>query len=59
MVAVSGQLRRKSMLPLALAVIRGVDGVVDVEGKLTYATDDTRVTADGDWGTQLAGVPPA
>lgn len=40
-VIVSGQVRRKSMLPLLTAVIRGVDGVVDVEGQLTYAIDDT------------------
>lgn len=39
-VTVSGQVRRKSMLPLVLAVIRGVDGVVDVEGQLTYAVED-------------------
>jgi CBS-domain-containing membrane protein len=41
-VTVSGQVQSKSMLPLVLAVIRGVDGVVDVEGQLTYAVDDTR-----------------
>lgn len=40
-VTVSGLVQRKSMLPVVLAVIRGVDGVVDVEGQLTCAIDDT------------------
>ena len=39
-VTVSGLVLRKSMLPVLLAVIRGVDGVVDVEGRLSYAIDD-------------------
>jgi len=41
-ITISGQVRRKSMLPQVLAVIRDIDGVVDVEGQLTYAIDDTR-----------------
>lgn len=45
-VTVSGQVQRKSMLPTALAMIRGVDGVVDVEGQLSYAIDDTRAMAE-------------
>lgn len=44
-VTVTGQVRGKSMLPLALATIRAVGGVVDVEGQLRYAIDDTRVPA--------------
>lgn len=40
-VNVSGLVQRKSMLPVVLAVIRGVDGVVDVEGQLTCAINDT------------------
>lgn len=51
-VTVSGRVQRKSMLPLALAVIRGIDGVVDVEGQLTYVIDDTRVTAAGHQATE-------
>jgi CBS domain-containing protein len=44
-VTVSGEVQCKSMLPLVLAVIRGVDGVVDVEGQLTWASDDSRQPA--------------
>lgn len=44
-VTLSGQVRRKSMLPLVSTVIRGVDGVVDVEGRLGYAVDDTRAVS--------------
>jgi CBS domain-containing protein len=55
-VTVSGKVQRKSMLPLALAVIRGIDGVVDVEGQLTYAIDDTRATAGGDQAAEAAEV---
>lgn len=46
-VTVAGQVRRKTMLPAVSAVIRGVDGVVDVEGQLGYVFDDTRVAAAG------------
>lgn len=45
MVTVAGEVRCKSMLPLVLATIRAVAGVVDVEGHLRYAVDDTRVPA--------------
>ena len=44
-VTVAGEVRCKSMLPLVLAAIRAVAGVVDVEGHLRYAVDDTRVPA--------------
>lgn len=40
-VSVSGEVPGKSMLRLLLPAIRAVDGVVDVEGQLSYATDDT------------------
>jgi CBS domain-containing protein len=41
-VTVAGEVRCKSMLPLVLATIRAVARVVDVEGQLRYAADDTR-----------------
>jgi CBS domain-containing protein len=41
-VTVSGEIERKSMLPLVLPMIRAVDGVVDAEGQLSYTVDDTR-----------------
>jgi CBS-domain-containing membrane protein len=41
-VTLSGEVACKSMLPLVLPATRAVDGVVDVEGHLTYGVDDTR-----------------
>jgi CBS domain-containing protein len=41
-VTLTGELAAKSMLPFVMPAIRAVDGVVDVEGQLTYASDDTR-----------------
>jgi CBS domain-containing protein len=43
MVTLAGEVGSKSMLPLISLAIRAVDGVVDVEGLLTYAVDDTRM----------------
>jgi CBS domain-containing protein len=43
MVTLTGEVGSKSMLPLISPAIRAVDGVVDVEGLLTYAVDDTRM----------------
>ncbi|MGH3341999.1 MAG: BON domain-containing protein [Carbonactinosporaceae bacterium] len=40
-VTLSGRLERRSMIPLAVRLVRSVDGVADVVDKLTYATDDT------------------
>lgn len=45
MVTLTGEVGSKSMLPLISPAIRAVDGVVDVEGLLTYAVDDTRTPA--------------
>jgi CBS-domain-containing membrane protein len=41
-VRLAGELERKSMLSLILPLTRAVDGVIDVEGQLSYAIDDTR-----------------
>jgi CBS-domain-containing membrane protein len=41
-VTLSGEVGSKSMLPLISPAAQAVDGVVDVEGHLTYAVDDTR-----------------
>jgi CBS domain-containing protein len=41
-VTLAGELARKSMLPLAIAATRAIDGVVNTEARLTYAIDDTR-----------------
>jgi CBS domain-containing protein len=40
-VKLTGELERKSMLALIGPAVRAVDGVIDVEGDLGYASDDT------------------
>lgn len=47
-VRLTGELGRKSMLSLVLPLTRAVDGVIDVEGQLNYAVDDTRLPATPD-----------
>jgi CBS domain-containing protein len=37
----SGELERRSLIPIAVRLTRGVDGVVDVVDRLTYRIDDT------------------
>jgi len=41
LVTLSGVVGKKSMIPLAVAMTRAVDGVVDVLSYLAYAADDT------------------
>ncbi|HET9138127.1 CBS domain-containing protein [Actinophytocola sp.] len=43
MVSLHGQLQRRSMVPIAEALTRRVDGVIDVHSELTYAYDDTHL----------------
>jgi CBS domain-containing protein len=40
-VTLSGRLALKSLVPIAIALTKGIDGVVDVVDKLTYARDDS------------------
>lgn len=42
-VTLTGQLDRKSTIPIAASLTRNVPGVVDVVNKLTFAFDDTHV----------------
>jgi len=42
-VQMTGELERKTMLPLVLPLVRAIDGVIDAEGEFTYAIDDTRL----------------
>ena len=42
-VRMTGELERKSMLPVVLPVVRAIDGVIDAVGEFTYAIDDTRL----------------
>jgi CBS domain-containing protein len=44
-VRLAGELERKSMAAVIRPAIRAVDGVIDVEGELSYAYDDTRPLA--------------
>jgi CBS domain-containing protein len=41
-VRLAGELERKSMVALIRPAVRAIDGVIDVEGELSYAFDDTR-----------------
>ncbi len=41
-VTLSGEVGTKSMLRLIFPAVRAIDGVVDVEGHLAYAVDDTK-----------------
>ena len=41
-VRLAGELERKSMVALIRPAVRAVDGVIDVEGELSYAYDDTK-----------------
>jgi CBS domain-containing protein len=45
MVTLTGEVGRKSMIPLVLPLVRAVDGVVDAEADLRYAVDDSRIPA--------------
>jgi CBS-domain-containing membrane protein len=47
-VTLTGELEHRSRIPVAVQAVREVDGVVDVENRLTYAVDDT-VAAPGPW----------
>jgi CBS domain-containing protein len=47
-VRLTGELERKSMLAAVLPAVRAVDGVIDVETRLDYAIDDTRLPHGGD-----------
>lgn len=42
-VILTGEVERKTMIPLVLPLIQAVDGVVDAEAELTYAIDDTHL----------------
>jgi osmotically-inducible protein OsmY len=40
-VTLAGELGQKSMIPAAFRMAQAVDGVVDVDGQLCFAIDDT------------------
>lgn len=43
-VMLTGEVERRSLIPIAVQFARTVDGVVDVRSKLTYLADDTDLT---------------
>ena len=47
-VTLSGQLVSKFLIPIAVALTRGVDGVVDVVDELSYSRDDAAAEMPGD-----------
>jgi CBS domain-containing protein len=40
-VTLTGRLERRSLIPILVSLVHGVDGVVDVVDQLTFETDDT------------------
>jgi CBS domain-containing protein len=46
-VTLGGQVEHKNLVPLFVHLVRGVDGVVDVEEHLTYRFDDTWIRPEG------------
>lgn len=47
-VQLTGELGTKSMLPIVRPAVLAIDGVIDVETRLTYAVDDTRTLPPAD-----------
>jgi CBS-domain-containing membrane protein len=47
-VTLTGQLERRSLIPIAVSLAHGLDGVVDVVDRLTYELDDTPITVPSD-----------
>ncbi|MFF8386407.1 CBS domain-containing protein [Streptomyces kanasensis] len=47
-VTLSGMLERRSLVPILVRLCETVDGVVDVDDRLAYETDDTAALASGD-----------
>jgi CBS domain-containing protein len=55
---IEGQVERRSFLPLIARLVRGVDGVVDVEEHLTFKLDDTSISPERwePWGVLPFGL---
>lgn len=56
-VALSGTVERKSLIPVAVRLCQGVDGVVDVTEQLSHRTDDTSETLDTGSGRRAQLAP--
>jgi CBS-domain-containing membrane protein len=47
-VTLTGQLERRSLIPITVSLVRGLDGVVDVVDQLTFEGDDTPIMVPSD-----------
>jgi CBS-domain-containing membrane protein len=47
-VTLSGQLERRSLIPIAVSLVHGIDGVVDVVDRLTFELDDSPIMVPSD-----------
>jgi CBS-domain-containing membrane protein len=47
-VTLTGQLERRSLIPITVRLVRGLDGVVDVVDRLTFELDDTPIMVPSD-----------
>ena len=47
-VTLTGQLERRSLIPITVNLVRGLDGVLDVVDRLSFELDDSRITVPSD-----------
>jgi CBS-domain-containing membrane protein len=47
-VTLTGQLERRSLAPIVVSLVRGLDGVVEVVDRLTYEVDDSPIMVPSD-----------
>jgi CBS-domain-containing membrane protein len=47
-VTLTGQLERRSLIPIVISLVRSLDGVVDVVDRLTFELDDTPIMVPSD-----------
>jgi CBS-domain-containing membrane protein len=47
-VTLTGQLERRSLIPITVGLVRGLDGVVDVVDRLSFQFDDSTITVPSD-----------
>ena len=47
-VTLTGQLERRSLIPIAVSLVHGLDGVVDVVDRLTFEIDDSPIMVPAD-----------
>jgi CBS-domain-containing membrane protein len=47
-VTLTGQLERRSLVPITVSLVHGLDGVVDVVDRLTFEVDDSPIMVPSD-----------